>query len=812
MKVYFLEEDCMAANWLSLEFSGVQAVGKLWNEEQLVQEFRIVAVGEANDEMMLSVAAQIRSQNIFPLLGILISSTEASRLKRGVVNFGFGLYDITTDLMEELNIPVVVRENGYPVKSVRDVFAYAVSKTSTELYAYGYNSGKSNQAQETLFTVGNGYISVRGNISEFQKNDNHDPATYIAGMYSANNTLLRLPNWTLMKFAIDGEIIHVTDDMIQEINRTLDFKSGMLTIELLVKDAKGRLTKTLTKRVVSLSHKCIAAQSYTVIPQNYSGMVNVASVIDGDIKHNEHPELIHHDLQSDGVEGSMFVRTAQTQANLFVPFKHNVVTPEVQVITQKTDKTIATIFTKHLSENQALTIEKIVGFVTDKKQLSELQEEGRNVIRAAGTLSHIVESNTRTWSEAWSEVDIKIKGDILSQKIMRVYMYHALLLTFQGDSVPADVYQGTGLREEMFSVPFYNTHFPQVSRRMLMQRSYQLDAARYRATKHGGSGALFTKFNSDEIKYEEQLVVTLDLAFVIWHYVHVTNDKDFMIQYGAEILFEIARFWSSKLQLDARTNRYAIDTSTSPSENTLREHTWDTSLMIMVSWLFEKTREIGVEMGNTFPLFAKKMNLSEAEYQRWQEMKTKLNIPRDVQGTLKGLEFALYPLENNAVTQTLQQLGEVFKDEDMKQYVKQTLNDDSAEIPPIDALLNTKLANMIGDTTLSWESYKAALKSDYKAISSGMATEFVHRDIMSGTLDVVLSSFAGISTQKEILEIHPQLPIYWDQIQCKVIFKNIEYFFIIGQQKITVAASGVATLNIKGKMYQVGASTQVIQY
>jgi trehalose/maltose hydrolase-like predicted phosphorylase len=48
------------------------------------------------------------------------------------------------------------------------------------------------------------------------------------------------------------------------------------------------------------------------------------------------------------------------------------------------------------------------------------------------------------------------------------------------------------------------------------------------------------------------------IAYNVWQYYQATGDIDFMVNYGAEMIFEISRFWASIARYDPALDRYEI--------------------------------------------------------------------------------------------------------------------------------------------------------------------------------------------------------------------------------------------------------------
>lgn len=107
------------------------------------------------------------------------------------------------------------------------------------------------RTREALLTVGNGYSGTRGAMDECDANAINYPGTYIAGLYNRlstpiagkeiwNEDFVNAPNWLPVTFRInDGKWFNINNTEIITIQRKLDFKSGLFSRSLKVKDENG---------------------------------------------------------------------------------------------------------------------------------------------------------------------------------------------------------------------------------------------------------------------------------------------------------------------------------------------------------------------------------------------------------------------------------------------------------------------------------------------------------------------------------------------------------------------------------------------
>jgi trehalose/maltose hydrolase-like predicted phosphorylase len=275
----------------------------------------------------------------------------------------------------------------------------------------------------------------------------------------------------------------------------------------------------------------------------------------------------------------------------------------------------------------------------------------------------LADESKRAWAEIWDKIDVRIAGDRLAQKLLRMHLYH-LIVSFSphNQSIDAGItarglhgeaYRGHIFWDELFILPFYAMHFPEAAKAMLMYRYRRLDKARAYAKENGYSGAVFPWQSGSDGREETQVLhlnpvsgkwgddysslqrhVSLAVAYNIWEYFIITGDKDFICNYGAEMFLEICRFWAGKASLDEKTGRYSIDKVMGPDEfheayagareGGLKDNTYTN---IMVAWAMGKADSLlSVLSEDGRQQLVAKLSLSEDEISRWQQISEKLHI------------------------------------------------------------------------------------------------------------------------------------------------------------------------------------------
>jgi hypothetical protein len=132
---------------------------------------------------------------------------------------------------------------------------------------------------ESILALSNGHIGLRGNLDE---GDPHGtPGTYLNSFYElrtlpyaetgygypeAGEAILNVTNGKLMRLLVDDEPFDVRYGQLRTHERTLDFRAGTLERRVEWKSPTGKIVRVRSTRLVSFTHRAIAAICYEVEP------------------------------------------------------------------------------------------------------------------------------------------------------------------------------------------------------------------------------------------------------------------------------------------------------------------------------------------------------------------------------------------------------------------------------------------------------------------------------------------------------------------------------------------------------------------
>ncbi len=461
--------------------------------------------------------------------------------------------------------------------------------------------------RETLCALGNGYVVSRAAAPNAKAGAIHYPGTYLAGGYDRlvshvagheieNEDLANLPNWLPLTFRIDdGEWIR--PDNVEHLGyaQQLDLKTGLLTRTLRVCDADGRITRWDERRFVSIQDAHLAALSLRLTPENWSGRLTVRSGIDGGVTNwgvpryrsldGRHLETLER--KGDGDVLSLRVRMVQARREVALAARTEVRTEGKTLApdgNEVGESAADTIFMLDAREGQPVEITKFASYYDSRDQaIAEPLHEAEAHVRRASGFDALLAVHVQAWAHLWEQLDIRVESaaNHFAQLRLRLHIFH-LMQTVSVHSVDMDVgipprgwhgeaYRGHIMWDELFIFPFLTLRMPVLGRALLRYRYRRLDAARRAARSAGFRGAMFPWMSGSNGREETQQLhlnpksgrwnpdstwrqrhVGAAIAYNVWQHLQATDDTDFLRDYGAELFCEIARFWASMAELQAR--------------------------------------------------------------------------------------------------------------------------------------------------------------------------------------------------------------------------------------------------------------------
>ncbi|MFD2515463.1 glycoside hydrolase family 65 protein [Pontibacter locisalis] len=768
--------------------------------------------------------------------------------------------------------------------------------------------------REALCTLGNGYFATRGAFEEAEADEKvHYPGTYLGGGYNRaisevagkqveNEDLVNWPNWLPLTFRhAGGNWFSLEKVELVKFYQELDMQEGVLRRDIHFRDVEGRETRLVSRRFVSMANPHVAAQVWELTPLNWSGEIEVRTALDGRVTNSgvaryrslerEHLEPIGAD-QYDEESIYLLVQTKQSKVRMAQAARTVVVADgkkqEVERHSRAENNYVEQVLKITCSQNQPIGVEKVVLIYTSRDfAISEpLQEALRNIERIVN-FEHLLSASSRAWKRMWKRCDLELTCNKEAQSVLRLHVFH-LLQTVSPNSIGRDVgvparglhgeaYRGHIFWDELFIFPYLNLRLPDLTRALLMYRYRRLPEARYAALEAGYRGAMFPWQSGSNGREESQIVhlnpksgrwipdntflqrhINAAIAYNVWQYYQATHDKEFLTFYGAELIFEIAQFWSTIAIFSQEKGRYEIRNVVGPDEYHT-EYPGSTSpglnnnayTNVMAVWVIQCALQVieTIDQSRTEELM-NKCSISTDDVERWQHISQRMYVPfigeSDIIAQFEGYEaLQEFPWEAykekygeamrldrilesenkdvNAYKASKQadvmMLFYLFSSEELLQlFTRLGYNFNTESIPDNVAYYESRtshgstLSKIVHSWVLartdrkrSWVNFEIALMSDVEDVQGGTTPEGIHLGAMAGTVDLIQRCYTGLEIRDDVLWFNPVLPEELGCLNFQIRYRSHWLSLQIMQEKMIITLDRGWTKDVQigmdGKVY-----------
>ena len=513
--------------------------------------------------------------------------------------------------------------------------------------------------QESLTSLGNGYMGMRGNFEETYTGDSH-LGTYIGGVWFPDKTrvgwwkngypkyfgkAINALNYSKVAIYVDGQEVdlgkHAPTDFVLE----LDMHSGVLHRQFTLFGVQFRISKFL-----SVAQKELALIRWDITATDgKTHKVRIDAVIDADVKNEDANyeekfwQVLARDVAAD--RGSI---ATQTVANPF----------GVDQFIVNAEQTFAGDFTAtgHDSSDWRVTnrfeaevgaapktFEKRVIITTsrDYDGLAAVQKAGRDLSAKISGHNHadLLAAHKAGWKQRWDIADVVISGNDEAQQGIRFNLFQ-LFATYYGEDARLNIgpkgftgekYGGaTYWDTEAYAVPLYLALAePNVTRNLLKYRHNQLPQAQHNARQQGLAGALYPMVTFTGVECHNEWEITFEeihrngaIPYAIYNYTNYTGDDSYLAKEGLEVLVEVSRFWADRVHYSKRHGKYMIHGVTGPNEyeNNINNN-WYTNTL--AAWVLQYT--LDALQKHPRP----DLNISDAERGKWQDIIANMYYPED---------------------------------------------------------------------------------------------------------------------------------------------------------------------------------------
>jgi alpha,alpha-trehalose phosphorylase len=674
---------------------------------------------------------------------------------------------------------------------------------------------------ESLFALSNGHIGLRGNLDEGEPYGL--PGTYLNSFYEirplpyaeagygypeAGQTVVDVTNGKIIRLFVEDEPFDVRYGELISHERVLDLRAGTLTRRAHWKSPVGKQVKVVSTRLVSLSHRGVAAIEYVVEAVEEFARVTVQSELvtnedqpttSGDPRVSailDNPlEAVEHEIIERGAV--LMHRTRASALMMAAGMDHEVDVPgRVEVTCDARADLARTTVICGLRPGQKLRIVKYLAYGwSSQRSRPALRDQVAAALHGArySGWEGLLQSQREYLDDFWDNADVEVEGDPESQQAVRFGLFHLIQASARAErrAIPSKGLTGTGYDghafwdTEGYVLPVLTYTLPHAVADALRWRASTMDMARDRAAELGLKGVSFpwrTIRGQECSAYwpagTAAFHINADIAMAFERYRVVTGDHSLESECGLTVLIETARLWLSLGHHD-RHGVWHLDGVTGPDEYTaiVRDNVF-TNLMAA------HNLRTAADACARHSEAAEAMGVTTEETAAWRDAADAVNIPYDeelgVHQQCEGFtKFAEWDFEANTTyplllheayvrlysAQVIKQADLVLamqwqshaftpeqKARNVDYYERRMVRDSS-----LSACTQAVMCAEVGHLELAHDyAYEAAL-IDLRDLHAN-TRDGLHMASLAGAWTAIVGGFGGLRDDEGILDIDPALP------------------------------------------------------
>jgi maltose phosphorylase len=706
-----------------------------------------------------------------------------------------------------------------------------------------------NKISESIFSIGNGRMGQRANFEEEYSGDTLR-GSYVAGVYYPDKTrvgwwkngypeyfakVLNAPNWIGIHFSIDTQKLDLAKCKIDEFRRVLDMKTGLLVRTFTATFPDGKKVKVESKRFCSMANGEIGAIRYALTPLNFTSKATLSIYVDADVvnKDSNYDEKFWEEVHKEAIDGESIV-TAQTKKTFYhvttgMRYQLQVdgkKAPVERINVELREKFAGNVIQLELKEGKEIVIYKYAAILSSENHpKDQLVKNCKKVLDLAMEkgFDALYEEHSKVWAHKWEECDITIDGDTAAQQGIRFNIFQ-LSQTYTGDDERLNIgpkgftgekYGGSTYWDtEAYCLPFYLATAEQnVARNLLVYRYKHLQKAIENAAKLGftNGAALYPMVTMNGEECHNEWEITFEeihrngaIAYAISDYINYTGEKEYLQEYGLEVLIGISRFWSQRITWSTDRNKYVMLGVTGPNEyeNNVNNN-WYTNTI--ATWTLDYTLQsiqyVKKNFAAKYNEIISKTKFDESkETARWREIVEKMYYPVDDRRNLflqqdgfldkeilsvKDLRKEDRPLNQKwswdrilrscfikqaDVLQGLYFFEDRYEIETIRKnydfYEPMTVHESS-----LSPCVHVILASKLGYKQSAYELYLRTARLDLDDYNND-TEDGLHITSMAGTWMSVVKGFGGMRVKNDMLHFNPFMPDQWQSYSFRIEFRG----------------------------------------
>ncbi|MBC1291620.1 glycoside hydrolase family 65 protein [Listeria booriae] len=525
---------------------------------------------------------------------------------------------------------------------------------------------EAKRLQESLTSLGNGYMGMRGNFEERYSGDTHQ-GTYIAGVWYPDKTrvgwwkngypdyfgkVINALNFIGIDVTIDGETLDLFVDETADFALELDMETGILRRSFQVKK-NGKSFLVETERFLSIVKQELCLIRYHVTALDAEAEIVLTPYVDGNVTNEDanYDEMFWLEVAQVATENKATIVTKTIENNFDIP--RFTIAASMENRTENAKEATAEAkklyvenqYRFQVAKGETAKLEKRVAVATSRDYVEhELAGASEQFLANVAELDYeaLRKEHAVAWQTRWQKADVLISGDDSAQQGIRFNIFQ-LFATYYGEDARLNIgpkgftgekYGGaTYWDTEAFALPLYlSLADKEVSRNLLQYRHDQLDGAKVNAGKIGMKGALYPMVTFTGIECHNEWEITFEeihrngaIAHAIYNYTNYTGDTTYLVNDGIDVLTEISRFWADRVHMSERLDKYMIHGVTGPNEyDNNVSNNWYTNYI--ATWTLRYTIE---SLQQIAPAKRKELQITDAEIDHWQDIIDNMYFPYD---------------------------------------------------------------------------------------------------------------------------------------------------------------------------------------
>ena len=698
----------------------------------------------------------------------------------------------------------------------------------------------------TRFAISNGFLGVRASQTVNRSPQGvGSPNTYVAGLFDTPDgdravpELIPVPNGLQVHISLPGGplVQHFGPGPSHAL--TFDMRRGLLLSECRLVDGSAVSARLVRLNLVSQDRRSLGLQMHHLEVERGESEMTLEASFEG----------LDRDLMAERLDNELGVwRTRRSGKRLEIA-----AAVALRIDGLEMAPVVLAPFkwswTWKSRPGQIICLERIMGVARSAVPGPDAGVKALNELKAGRDLGwrDLLTRHETAWAHRWSSSDIDLKGDAAAQKALRFAIYHLNSAANPDDprvSIGARALTGADYRghvfwdTEIFLLPFYIVTWPEAARSLLMYRFHTLNGARAKAADRGWRGAFYAWESTDTglettpeqaVGPDRQIVdiltgvqeqhISADVAYAVWQYWQATGDDEFLIEAGAEILLETARFWASRAQPEA-DGLHHIRNVIGPDE--YHENIDDNAFTnVMARWNIRRALDVAGLLRQRWPdrwsALSSHLDLNEAELKRWSDVAETLATGLDPATglyeqfagyfDLEDVDLSAYagrtvPMdvilgrERTQQSQVVKQAdvvallallpGEFNAGADLKnfRYYEPRCGHGSS----LSTAMHGLVAARLGDVERALDYFHRTAAIDLIDTKSAIGGG-VHIAAQGGLWMMSVFGFAGLALRSDGLALAPQLPASWTSLSFSLQWRNRSLAIRIDQTNRTLEVS-----------------------